>query len=107
MYEFWYDYVKKICGEKAKLYCMNTNSFVVYLKTDDIYKDIVEDVEIRFDTSNNPLEKPLPKEKIGLKKDELGGKIMLELVRSRAQYYSYIIDDDSEDKAKKYRKVYD
>ena len=32
---------------------------------------------------------------------------MLELVRSRAQYYSYIIDDDSEDKAKKYRKVYD
>ena len=79
---------------------MNTNSFIVYIKTDDIYKDIVEHVEVRFDTLNNQLEKPLPKGKTGLKKDELGGKIMLELVRLRPQYYSYIIDDDSEDKAK-------
>ena len=79
---------------------MNTNSFIVYIKTDDIYKDIAEHVEVRFDTLNNQLEKPLPKGKIGLKKDELGGKIMLELVRLRPQYYSYIIDDDSEDKAK-------
>ena len=50
MYEFWYDYVKPKYCENAKLCYMNTDSFIVYVKTDDIYKDIVEDVETRFDT---------------------------------------------------------
>ena len=36
-------------GEKAKLYYMDTDSFIIYVKTDDIYEDIVEDVETRFD----------------------------------------------------------
>ena len=31
---------------------MDTNSFIVYIKTDDICKDIKKDVETRFDTSN-------------------------------------------------------
>ena len=34
-------------------------SFTVYIKTDDIYKDITEDLETRFDTSNHDLDKPL------------------------------------------------
>ena len=38
-----------------------TDSFIVYIKTDDIYKDIAEDVETRFDTSNYELDRPLPK----------------------------------------------
>ena len=38
-------------------------SFIVYIRTDDIYKDILKDVETRFDTSNYELDKPLPKEK--------------------------------------------
>ena len=50
MYEFWYDYVKLKYGEKAKLCYMDTDSFIVYIKTDDIYKGIAEDVETRFDT---------------------------------------------------------
>ena len=29
--------------------------FIVYIKTDNIYKDIEEDVETRFDTSNYEL----------------------------------------------------
>ena len=29
---------------------MDTDSFIVYIKTDDIYKDIAEDIETRFDT---------------------------------------------------------
>ena len=40
---------------------MDTDSFIVYIKTDDIYKDIAEDVEIRFDTSNYELDRPLRK----------------------------------------------
>ena len=52
MYEFWYDYVKPKHGEKAKLCYMDTGSFIIYIKTDDIYKDIALDVETRLDTSN-------------------------------------------------------
>ena len=36
MYEFWYDYVKPIYGEKVKLCYMDTVSFIVYIKTDNI-----------------------------------------------------------------------
>ena len=42
MHEFWYDYVKPKHDENAKLCYMDTDSFMVYIKTDDIYKDIVE-----------------------------------------------------------------
>ena len=49
MYEFWYDYVKPNYGQNAKLCYMNTDSFIVHVKTDDIYKDIA-DVETRFET---------------------------------------------------------
>ena len=42
MYEFCYDYVKPEHGEKAKL--CHTDSFEVYIKSNDIYKDIAEDV---------------------------------------------------------------
>ena len=47
MYEFGYDYVKPKYVENAKLCHMDTDSFIVYVKTDDIYKDIAEDVEKR------------------------------------------------------------
>ena len=52
MYEFWYDYVKPTYGENAKICYMDTDSFIVHVKTDDFYKDIAEDVETKFDTSN-------------------------------------------------------
>ena len=58
-----YDYVKPKYGEKAKVCYMDTNSFIVHIKTDNIYKDIAEDVETRFDTSNFELDRPLPKVK--------------------------------------------
>ena len=56
MYEFWYVYVKPKYGKKPKLCYMDTDSFIVYFKKDDIYKDIAEDVETRFDSSNYELE---------------------------------------------------
>ena len=40
---------------------MDTNSFIVFIRTDDISKDIAEDIEIRFSTSNYELNRPLPK----------------------------------------------
>ena len=68
---------------------MNTDSFIVHVKIDDIYKDIAENVEIRFDISNFDIDKPLPKGKkkkvIGLMKDELGVQIMKEFGRLRTK----------------------
>ena len=61
--EFWYNYAKPKYNEKAKSRYMNTDSFIVHVKTEDIYKDIEKDVEERFDTSNYELERPLPKGK--------------------------------------------
>ena len=52
LYEFWYDHVKTRCSENARLCYMDTDSFIVHVKTDDIYNDMTEDVETRFDTSN-------------------------------------------------------
>ena len=100
IYEFWYDYVKQKYGERAKLCYMHTDSFIVYIKTDNIYKDIAEDVETRFGTSNYELHRLLPKGKnknvIGLMRNELGGKIMTKFVGLIAKTYSYFIDDSSE-----------
>ena len=80
MYKFQYDYLKPKYGENEKLCYMDTDSFIAHIKTEDIYKDIAEDVETRFDASNFELDRPLPKGKnkkvIGLMKDELGGQIM-------------------------------
>ena len=53
MYEFWYDYVKPKYGEKVKLCYMDTDSFIAYIKIDDIYKDVAEDNETRFASSNH------------------------------------------------------
>ena len=50
IYKFWYDYVKPKHGKSAKLCYMDTDSFIVHVKTDNIYKNIAEDVETRFDT---------------------------------------------------------
>ena len=56
MYEFSYDYVKPKYGEKIKLRYMDTDSFIVYIKANYIYKDIEEGVQTRFDTSNYELD---------------------------------------------------
>ena len=45
MHDFWYDYVEPKYNKNAKLYYMDTNSFIAHVKTEDIYKDIAKDVE--------------------------------------------------------------
>ena len=86
---------------------MDTDSFVIHVKTEDFYKDIANDVERWFDTSNYDEndERPLPigknKKVIGLFKDELGGKIMIEFVGLRAKTYAYLMDDNTEKKKAK------
>ena len=81
---------------------MDTDSFIINIKTRDVYKDVANNVKKRLDTSNFEMNRPLQKRKhnigIGLTKDELGGKIMPEFVGPRPKTYFYLIDDYSEDK---------
>ena len=42
---------------------MDTDSFIINVKTEDFYEDIADDVEKRFDTSNYEVNRPLPKGK--------------------------------------------
>ena len=60
IYEFSYDYIKAKYGQKAKLCYMDTGSFIVHVKIEDIYNDIAEHVETRFGTSSSEIDKPLP-----------------------------------------------
>ena len=83
---------------------MDTDSFIVYIKTEDIEKD----VETRFDTSNYKLDRLLLKEKnkevIGLIKDQIDGKIMKELAALTAKTYRYLTNSNNKDKKPKSQK---
>ena len=61
MYKFLYNYVKINRGEKEKQYYMDTDSFIVYIKTEDISVDIAKNINTRFDTSNYEIGRTLPK----------------------------------------------
>ena len=82
-------------------------NYVIHIKTEDFYKDIANDVERLFDTSNYDKKdnRPLPigknKKVIGLFKDELGGKAMTEICALRTKAYAYKLDDDTEHKKAK------
>ena len=105
MYELWYDYMKPKYGNDVKLCYMNTDSFIMNINTEDFYKDIANDVEERFDTSNYEVDRPLSagknKKLIGLMKDELGGKIITKFITLRPKTYSDSIDYCKEDKKAK------
>ena len=105
MYEVWYDYMKPKYGNDVKWCYMDTDSFIMNIKTNDFYEDIANDVENRFDTSNYDVNRPLPmgknKKVIGLMKDELGGKIITEFVTLRPKTYSYLTDNGKENKKAK------
>ena len=102
MSEFWYDYIKRKYQQNAKLWYMDTDSFIIHIKTGNVYEDIANDVEKRSDTSNYEINRSFPTRKnkkvFGLMKDKLGGKIMTEFVALRSKTYSYLTDDSNSQK---------
>ena len=50
LYEFWYDYMKPKYIDNVELRYIDTDSFIINIKTNDFYEDIATDVENRFDT---------------------------------------------------------
>ena len=109
MYKFHYDYMKRKYDDD-KLTCskMDTDSLIYDIETDDFYKDIADDVEVKFDTSGYVPDHPLPvglnKKVIGLMKDELGGKIMKEFITLRPKVYSYKVGNSESKKCKGIKK---
>ena len=105
MYEFWCDYIKPKYQDNGKLCYIDTDSFIINIKTEDFYEDIANDVEKRFDTLNYEVNRPLSKGKnekvIVLMNDELGGKIITEFAALRPKSYSYLMDDGNSDKKAK------
>ena len=94
-------------GNRAKLCSKDTDSFVIYIKTEDFYKDIANNVERWLDTSDydendkRPLPVGMNKKVIALFKDELGRKIMEGFRAFRAKTYACLINgynDDDYDK---------
>ena len=107
MYRFWYDYIRANYGDRAKLCYTDTDSFVIHIITEDFFEDISGDAERWFDTSNyvENDKRPLPigknKRVPGLFKDELGGKIIVEVVALRPKTWAYLMDDGSDKKKAK------
>ena len=96
VYEFWYNYIIAKNGDRAKLCYTDTDSFIVYIKTEYFFEDISNDVEKWFDTSNfdkndkRPILTGKNKKVSGFFKDELGGKKITELIALRPKTYAYL-----------------
>ena len=107
MCKFWYDYIRPKYGDKAKLCYTDTDSFIIYIKTKDVFEDISNDLKKWFGTSNYDKNDKIPlligmnKKIPGLFKDEFGGKIITKFAAHRAKAYSYLDDDSNEHKKSK------
>ena len=66
MYKFQCDYLKPKYEDRVKLCYTDTDSFIIYIKTEDFFEDISNDVEKWFDTSNfdKMIKDPFQQEKI-------------------------------------------
>ena len=80
---------------------MDTDSFVVNIKTENIYVDIAKDIATRFYTSNYELKRPLrngKKNSNWINENELDGKIVKEFAALRPKRYSYLTNDNDKNK---------
>ena len=77
---------------------MDTDRFIIYIKIEDVYEEIVNDIDEKIDTSNYECDRPLPTGKnkniTDIMKDELGEKTMTEFVALRVKTYSFLMDDN-------------
>ena len=62
IYDYWYNEMKPKYKDKIRLCYMDTDSFIIHIKTEDFYKDIADDVERMYDTTNYTVERQLPNE---------------------------------------------
>ena len=102
MFDFHYGYVKKK-WENCEVLYSDTDSLVLKIETEDFFADISGDVAEWFDTNEFPEDHPAVlgglsivkenKKKIGLMKDDCGGKIVTEWVALRPKLYSFLTEE--------------
>ncbi|XP_071056426.1 uncharacterized protein [Onthophagus taurus] len=97
MYDFYYDFLKPKYGEDVQLCYMDTDSFTVLIKSDDVYNDVKLNLD-KFDTSNyspdNRFDIPLQnKAVLGKMKDENCGNVMVEFIGLRSKVYANRVAD--------------
>ena len=90
MYQFWYDYLKN--KYNVELVYTDTDSFIIYVETDDIYKDMLENKNL-YDFSEYPINHPnydiTNKKVLGKFKDEMKSLIMTEFIGLKPKMYSF------------------
>ena len=101
MYQFWYDHLKEKYNNKIQL--IYTDSFVIEINTDDIYKNMFENKDL-CNFSEYPTEHPnynvVNKKVLGKFKDELNSKLITEFCALKPKMYSYNYIDNYKDMLK-------
>ena len=104
MYDFHYNYIKQKYNNKAKLLFTDTDSLTCKIEANDVYKDFWNDRN-KFDNSDYPENSPYfnksNKKVIGNFKDEASGIPITEFIGLRSKMYSYIKDNDQNNKTAK------
>ena len=107
MYNFFYNHLKARYGQKCGLVYTDTDSLILDIQTEDVYKDMQEHSWM-YDTSNYPKENPLysieNKKALGKMKDECGGRVINEVVAVRPKMYSVEVGEKNVRKAKGVKK---
>ena len=110
MYEFYYTHLKARYGPRCELIYTDTDSLLLHIQTDDVYKDMAA-YEWHYDTSNYPKDHELysakNKKALGKMKDECGGELIEEVIALRPKMYSIKKASSSIKKAKGVKKKCD
>ena len=98
MYQFWHDHLKNKYNNKVELIYTDTDSFIIQVETDDIYKDMLENKNL-YDSSEYPINHPnyhiINRKVLSKIKDELKSKIITELIRLKPKMYSFDYTDNN------------
>ena len=98
MHQFWYDHLKNKYNNKVELIYTDTDSFIIQVETDNIFKDMLEDKNI-YDFSEYPTNHPnydiTNKKVLGKFKDELNSLIITEFIGLKPKMYSFDYIDNN------------
>ena len=104
MHDFYYNYLKARYGHKCELVYTDTDSLILGIQTEDVYKDMKEHSWL-YDTSNYPKDNPLydnrNKKVLGKMKDECGGLAIEEIVAIKPKMYSILKEGKKNEKKAK------
>ena len=107
MYDFYYNYLKARYGQNCELIYTDTDSLLLNIQTEDVYKDMKEHSWL-YDTSNYPKDHPLyddrNKKVLGKMKDECGGLAIEEVVAVRSKMYSLKKSDKKKGRRRGWKK---